>query len=576
MERLLEDILTSKEEQQVIALRTLKNQIIGYSERKKYFIEHQILSILIHILSSPETLEESQIQAIFILTSLAQVGYSFTSRICQAGTLHHLFMIFITKTSSPILITASLKALATILASASIAVTIPEPAIHHFVKILAKCCNQSSTPSEYFQASLVASIISACGKVPSQQNQLAQSGILDILIEIVSLFQDRSNQKPQQHFYRTKLLDAVLHALSSLTHNHDAHASQVAASYRSSTSNNPNDVYPMITNLLKLAKDPCISIQLGASGCLANMYRSGAIPKKYSTDLELIVIPILIRLLDESYKVKEHSLLILAYLVTDSDEMQGAACDADVIRKLANILHHVNNNPSPEMDNTNDKIIEAVLLAIAALTLFKDDYRKQVINAKIVPHIVSALSHQSAEVRVAACQCTRSLSRSVCILRSNLVDAGITDPLFVLLTDENLKVKTAACAAVCNLVLDFSPMRSAILEKGALKIMCEHAKNENSALRLNAVWALKHIVYAAETSVKKNVLEELGYNVLTELCNDPEVSVQEQALDVIRNVICGQQENIDILLNNIGVSKILSIIKKKLSSDFTEIITAVI
>ncbi|QSL65072.1 hypothetical protein MERGE_002377 [Pneumocystis wakefieldiae] len=575
MEKLLEDILTSKEEQQAAALRTLKNQIIGYAERKKYFIEHQILSILIHILSSPETLEESQIQAIFILTSLAQVGYSFTSRVCQAGTLHHLFMIFMTKTSSPILITASLKALATILASASIETTIPEPAIHHFVKILAKCCNQSSTPSEYFQASLVASIISACGKLPSQQNQLAQSGILDILIEIVYFFQDRSNQKPQQHFYRTKLLDAVLHALSSLTHNHDAHASQVAASYRSSSSNNPNDVYPMITCLLKLAKDPCISIQLGASGCLANMYRSGAIPKKYSTDLELIVIPILIRLLDESYKVKEHALLILAYLVTDSDEMQGAACDADVIRKLANILHHINNNPSPEMDNANDKIIEAVLLAIAALTLFKDDYRKQVINAKIVPHIVSALSHQSAEVRIAACQ----------------LDAGITDPLFVLLTDENLKVKTAACAAVCNLVLDFSPMRSAIMEKGALRIMCEHAKNENSALRLNAVWALKHIVYAAETSVKKNVLEELGYNVLTELCNDPEVSVQEQALDVIRNVICGQQEVIahntsqfrndnsdqitmkqqrNQILKNIGFLEKLKLMQNDSSSDIRE------
>ncbi|CCJ28294.1 unnamed protein product [Pneumocystis jirovecii] len=52
--------------------------------------------------------------------------------------------------------------------------------------------------------------------------------------------------------------------------------------------------------------------------------------------------------------------------------------------------------------------------------------------------------------------------------------------------------------------------------------------------------------------------------------------VQEQALDVIRNVICGQQENIDLLLNNIGTSQIISIIKGKLASGFTEIITALI
>ncbi|KAG4303395.1 hypothetical protein PCK1_000359 [Pneumocystis canis] len=576
MGNLLENILNEKLDEQVILLKTVKNQIIGYPERKKYFIQENILNILNHILLS-DVLEESKIQTIFILISLTQGNHSFASCICQTNILDSLFTFLSIETSSTILITVSLKALIAILSSASISITIPTPIIQTFIKILKNCRHQPYTFSNYFQASLVASFIAICGKTSSQQDQFSQFGIFDMLIEIVSLLQDRSNKKTQEHFYSTKLLDAALQALSSLTHNHDIHSSQIAASYRLSIPNNSNDIYPMIICLLKLVKDPYISIRLGASGCLANMYRSGAIPKKYSTDLELIVIPILVRLLDESDKIKEDALLILAYLVTDSDEMQKAACDADVIKKLANILHHINNNVSfLGTNNANEKIIEAVLLAIAALTLFKDDYRKQVINAKIVPYIVSALSHQSAGVRAAACQCTRSLSRSVCILRSNLVDAGITDPLFVLLTDEDLKVKTAACAAVCNLVLDFSPMRAAIMEKGALRIMCQHAKNENSALRLNAVWALKHIVYAAETDIKKSVLAELSYDVLIELCDDPEVSVQEQALDVIRNVICGQQENIDLLLSNIGVSQIVSIIKKKLSSEFTEIITAAI
>lgn len=55
----------------------------------------------------------------------------------------------------------------------------------------------------------------------------------------------------------------------------------------------------------------------------------------------------------------------LAYLVTDNDEMQRAACDADVIKKLAGILHHINNSPfQEETGSTNDKIVEAGFVCI--------------------------------------------------------------------------------------------------------------------------------------------------------------------------------------------------------------------
>jgi armadillo repeat-containing protein 8 len=179
-------------------------------------------------------------------------------------------------------------------------------------------------------------------------------------------------------------------------------------------------------------------------------------------------------------------------------------------------------------------------------------------------------------IRAAACQCTRSLSRSVCILRTNLVDAGIAIPLFRLLSDPNLEVKIAATGAVCNLMLEFSPMRRAILEQGAMKILCKHTFSEFAQLRLNAVWALKHFCYQPDESGQvEQMLRELGYGQLMKLCDDEDIGVQEQALSVIRNVMTGEVKSIGLLFDNIGSVRLMRLIVEKLASSYSEIVGAV-
>lgn len=205
---------------------------------------------------------------------------------------------------------------------------------------------------------------------------------------------------------------------------------------------------------------------------------------------------------------------------------------------------------------------ETVLVALAALASLKDEYRKAIIDNGVVPLVIESLkpfnTPSSASeysktpvdeasknrkaltgnpniVILAACGAARGLSRSVSTLRTSLMDAGLAAPLFVLLRNQDTEIQVAATAVICNLVLEFSPMRDvgclsscffsakmliiskAIIEAGILKILCEHAHSVNASLRLNSVWALKHLVLTAPNSLKKTCLEELGPSWLKQI-----------------------------------------------------------
>ncbi|KAI9752962.1 MAG: hypothetical protein M4579_005393 [Chaenotheca gracillima] len=201
------------------------------------------------------------------------------------------------------------------------------------------------------------------------------------------------------------------------------------------------------------------------------------------------------------------------------------------------------------------KVRESALKALAALCPFKDEYRKMIIDTGVTPFVVESLrptgsnnqsahangggdetktngSHSSsrsfgnpASVIIAACGAVRALSRSVSILRTSLIDAGVAMPVFELLKNADVEVQIAATAAVCNLVVEFSPMREPIMRAGGLKILCQHTHSTNQRLRLNGLWALKHLVFTAENDAKIQCFEELGQGWLVQLiCDDAEVA----------------------------------------------------
>lgn len=445
--------------------------------------------------------------------------------------------------------------------------------------------------------------------------------------------------------------------------------------------------------------------RLTAASVLTNLFLVGLVAKRLVSYVALLVIPILVRLLDEECKVssgfgntgvggidaqkwsrwqvEERAPAVLSRLVIENPEFQKAAIDAGAVKKLAAILKKVSesfsgsangfmNGDTPHMPqepasksspeyNHRMKVKEGVLRCLANLGLFKDEYRKKIVDAGILKTVVGAClkpltpiasplppENNSAEgnppsVLIAACGCIRALSRSVSILRTSLTDAAVAIPMFSLLRHENDDVKIAATAAVCNLVLDFSPMRKPIAEAGALEVLCDHVKGTNGPLRLNALWALKHLMLEADITMKRRSLECLGVeylmSIISKINADPAadtisdsdsdadeemadhtitptptpelsqrlppkirsavhrlqkqeriaqgtqsrkeaISLQEQGLEFIRNLICGTEVGsmIDVVFNSIGADRLLTLYETLLSAPNqpSEIVNAVV
>lgn len=167
-----------------------------------------------------------------------------------------------------------------------------------------------------------------------------------------------------------------------------------------------------------------------------------------------------------------------------------------------------------EIHANPEKLLESALLAVAAVSSLTEECRKQVIDLKLLPVIMTSLEHQSLHIRAAACKCARSLSRSVKNLRTSLMDAGIAHPLFNLLFDQSTDVQITASATLCNIVLDFSPMKRIVLDRGGIQQLVKLVHSSNLDLRLNAAWALKNILFQTDLDTKKGVLSYLGWDTL--------------------------------------------------------------
>ncbi|KAG2441911.1 hypothetical protein HXX76_003517 [Chlamydomonas incerta] len=327
-------------------------------------------------------------------------------------------------------------------------------------------------------------------------------------------------------------------------------------------------VYGRLTALLR---DSEPGVRLLAAGCVATLSRDPACEQPEA--MQRAALPVLLRLLANP-STRPHVPAVLARLIEGSEPLQKAAADADTVRLLAGLLA-ADAAPPPSAAaaaaaapaaapatagcsaagaaagstsaTAAAALREGCLRALGSLCLNRDDSRKQLLEAKVLRHIVRSLEDPCDGVRAAAALCVRALSRCVRTLRSSLLDGGgeLAPLLVALLDDTNVDVRSSAAAAMCNLVLDFSAAKSAVLAAGGLRrLVALTGAEQPPALRHHAAWALGNMLYRADAAVRTQLVQALPWSRLVGLLSDPEPGVVEQSLVILRNLCMGDRQHI--------------------------------
>eukprot|EP01104_Vermistella_antarctica_P002976 TRINITY_DN13149_c0_g1_i1.p1 TRINITY_DN13149_c0_g1~~TRINITY_DN13149_c0_g1_i1.p1 ORF type:complete len:645 (-),score=148.50 TRINITY_DN13149_c0_g1_i1:41-1975(-) len=289
----------------------------------------------------------------------------------------------------------------------------------------------------------------------------------------------------------------------------------------------------VINKLFELVKDRDPTTRLMACMCVAALGRAGAVPPEMRRTL-FSVLPIIIQLFkDKSRFVREEAPRVLADIMHENEDIQQAAAEIDAICELAAFV---------KCKPCSVRQAETALTALAEISSKHEMSRKKVVHARVASDIVQFIRNDSPSVRLAACRCLLSLSRSISNLRTCLLDEGVAFPLFELLEDPCIDVAVTACSALCNVLLDFTPMKRAIVARGGARKLVHLTTSPHRALRVQSLWALKNLLYLATMDVKEIILGELPVADLLRFFESGDFDVRLQAVAIARNLVHGNVE----------------------------------
>lgn len=509
-------------------LREVKNQIIGNKTKKVLYVHLGAVPKIVSILASSAATESPRpaaliVQAVVAIGSFACGVDAGIRAVLDAGAVSHLTCLL----SSPDekIVDASARSMRMIFQSKlAPKYDMLQEKNMKFLLSLLNSTNENVTE-------LAASIITHSCETTEEQKALCEASVLH---RLVVLLKGSLNQR-----------DASLDSIAAIVRNNSEVASKFVNIGHGKALN----------SIIELMKDRYPRTRLLASLCLIILGQSSSC---YVLEMEIRakLIMILIGLLEEPGRAGDEAPFALVKLIMGKEDLHKQAISVNAVEKLGNFLRK---------NNIEAKRLEGILLALAELCSTLEKCRCQLMSLQVFDLIVSALKHDCVNVRTAACACLTKISRSVENLSAGrFANESLLNPLVELLHDPCTSVQVASLRVVCNIIINFSARYTVFVNFGVIKELVELSKSMDSELRLNAVWALRNLVFMSERLQKEDLLLHLTKSNLASLVTDAETSVQEQALALVRNLVDGCAALTDHLFEG---GKLLEAVKRQIHNN---------
>ncbi|KAA8909427.1 hypothetical protein TRICI_004494 [Trichomonascus ciferrii] len=601
-------------------LKQLKNSVIGHDEEKAVFIAREdVIPTLLDLCENGPS-DDVRVEAIVILGSFAYGSDSVVSDL-----LKHPIVPVVQRTLDrahakrrDVIVRACIRILAAILHKHnSGGMYMAEyPGI---VGVLNELLWTPTTPS--------ATVTQCCRLVPllvesgkrnkaEGQNTPSLAPLAQCLSARISMLMGKYDQHAQGVRKSSSSLEAAIAALANIITPAQAKnllsggavSSPSGAESSSSGVPGPRSADKFIQGLVSLTRDDDVQMRLSAVELLTKL-QEHAVSESQKDEMVQPLLPTLVPILDESLGKDPRVALALARTCRDDEHSSAMAVEVGVVKKICSVLKAT---PDESICAKSD-VVANNLLALAGIGAHKDRFRSEITDnggLSIINRIFAlklemyngeedeeSVIYAIRSVKTAACYVLRSLSRSVSLLRTSLSSTEIVDGIMEMLEngssskkedenkmdveeeshpkksasatsaiDDSPEVRSAVMAAICNLILEFSPLQKPLIDKGLLTIIIDHAHSPHPPLRLNSVWALKHATFSASQEIKDAVLTQMGSSYLMELCHDPELDVQEQAMAFLRNLLCRNTDAVDRLFTDLGINTVFAMIEEKLAN----------
>ncbi|KAG5680080.1 hypothetical protein PVAND_009607 [Polypedilum vanderplanki] len=496
------------------ATNKIKNLIIGSNKQKKYIIEQNVVPHILKMIQDERKPLFLRLNLLIIINSLAKGTEVEVRNLDKYGTEEILLNLALQPSSDPKMIEICLSVLKTIMQHPN---TVRTSFFQYSedINTLSRLIQLASADTTINCQSFVANILlsfSSQGNILSSSLNLTQAGGIPFLIRLINQTDYEELQLPG------------LKCLASMCFTNRAVSDIVCA-----TNYFGKPILDVLTLLVSRSNSP--GIQLNAAKCLTYIHRSGSSSLK-AEDYKIVykALPCLVRLTAAEFDevIRSEAAESLAYLAEIDSELQ----------RLAAISNHLISNLANLLNSNNFSAKESALKCFASLTANDETIRKRIIDMRgLIDEVLNALK-EDRTVKVAAVRCLHSLSRSVQLLRTTFQDHKIWKPLMNLIHDKpSSELMTVVSSTICNLLLEFSPCKESLLDSGAIGILSELTKSENSSLRLNAIWALMNMAFQAEQHVKTEIINTLGTDRIFQLLGDSDTRVIMKTLGLLRNLL---------------------------------------